>query len=358
MLYDFITIWAWASGLFANINLPKKASKLLLEKNKILWVKVLMSWWERANFTNLNVAPEKYVSENFKAVIGFLNRFTQYDIINFFESHNVYSKIEDNWRVITASGHARDIVKVLVQQAKLNNTKIMSNCEVQDVKYKSWIYEVFTNCWNFQAKNIIVAVGGKSYPQVGTDGFGFELAKKFGLKVNMPYKGLVWMVTKENLADFSGTTIKAGVSLFENQKEVFYEEWNLLFTHWWVSGPTIYNAVLYGKYLDSQPAEYKLKIKFLCEDEKVLATKKLRKFFKLDCENSEIILQPNGLKSWKEAKVTAGGVDTNELTKFLESKKFPGLFFIWEVVDITGHTGGYNLQWAWSSAFCMSEKFS
>ena len=357
MIYDFITIWGGASGLFSNIFLPKKASKLLLEKNKTLWVKVLMSWWERANFTNMYTDPSNYVSNNPKAIIGFLKRFSQYDTINFFEQHGVSWKVEDNGRVITASGHARDIVKVLINKAKSNNTIIYTQYAVEDVEYKNNMYVVKWKNFTFYTKNLIIAVWWKSYPQVWTDGFGFELAKKFGLKVYKPYKWLVWVVTKEKLSDFAGTTIEAKVSLFYKNKENFSQIGNVLFTHWWLSWPTIYNAVLYWPDLDENPQDYKIKIQFLLKDGKIQATKRLKKAFNLSENNLEIEFNINSLKSWKEAKVTAWGVHTNELTKFLESKKFPGLFFIGEVVDITGHTWWFNLQWAWSSGYCMAEKF-
>ncbi len=358
MIYDFITIWGGAAWLFANINLPFNCKKLILERNSLLGIKVLMSWWERANFTNLNLLPEKYVSNNPKAVIGFLNRFTQYDIINFFESNWVDWKVEDNFRVITASGHARDIVNVLINKSKQNNVEISLNTLVKDVIFKDNLYKIITSKGNYLAKNVIIAVWWRSYPQTWTTGFGYELAKKLGLKVNKPYKWLVWIVTKEKVNEFAWTTLNVKFLLFENGKEIFNDINSLLFTHWWISGIVTYNSVLYGKDLDTFPENYLIKIEFLEENWRILATKKLRKLFNLSLENNFIYLHPIGLKSWKEAKVTAWGVDTNELTKYLESKKYPGLFFIWEVVDITWHTWWYNLQWAWSSAYCMAQKFN
>ena len=356
-IYDFLIVWWWASGLFSACNLPKDSSKLLLERNDILWIKVLMSWWERANFTNLYADETKYVSKNPKAVIWFLHRFTQYDIVNFFESKWVGWKVEDNGRVITASWHAKDILKVLVNTAKGNKTKISTWIKVEDIIKKDDIFEVSTNKWIYKAKNVIVSVWWKSYPQVWTEWFGYKIARKFWLKVNTPYKWLVWALTKQDVSLFSWTTIFLKLNAYKQNKLIFSQEGNLLFTHWWISWPVVYNMVLYDEEFDSYPNKFKIELEFLVKDGRLQATKKLRKHFWLDVENNKIYLNLKWLQSWSKAKVTAWGVDTNELTKYLEAKKYPWLFFVWEVVDITWHTWWFNLQWAWSSAYCMTEKF-
>jgi len=356
-IYDFLIIWGWASGLFSACNLPKDSSKLLIERNDILWIKVLMSGWERANFTNLYVDETKYVSKNSKAVIWFLHRFTQYDIINFFEKRGVAWKVEDNWRVITASWHAQDILKVLVKTAKENNTKICIWTKVEDLVKKSDVFEIFTNKWVYKAKNVIVSVWGKSYPQVWTVWFWYKIANKLWLKVSTPYKGLVWVLTEENVSMFSWTTLFLQLNAYKDNKLIFSQEGNLLFTHWGISWPVVYNMTLYDEEFERMWHKFKIELKFLEKDGKLQVTKKLKKYFNLSLENNRILLTVKKLQPWSKAKVTVGGVDTNELTKYLESKKIPGLFFIWEVVDITWHTGGFNLQWAWSSAYCLAEKF-
>ncbi len=360
-IYDFITIWAGGSWLFVNIHLPKNSNKIIFEKNKIIWVKVLMSWWERANLTNIDIVPQRdYFSCNQKSMIGFLKRWTNYDTINFFEENGVKTKIEDRWRVITASGHARDLVEVLIKKTKENNTIIKSEIEVRDIKKEEDLYIVETNKWDFKTKNVIVAVGGKSYPQVWTIGFGYKIAEKFWLKIIKPYKWLVWLVTKQDLSIFSWTSIKSKIIL-KHWKQVVYEEYGpLLFTHFWLSWPIIFNLVVsLWKYIscDDKNLKYEdfdLEIVFDLEN----TTKKLKKHFNLSEENYILKLKIQDLRSWKEAKVTGGWVDTNELTKYLESKKHPWLFFIGEVVDITGKTGGFNLQWAWSSSYCCAEKLN
>ena len=359
-MYDFITIWAGGAGLFVNCFLPKKSKKIILEKNNLVGIKVLMSWWERANLTNIDIDAEKdYFSCSKKASIWFLSRWTNYDTINFFETHGVKTKIEDRWRVITASGHARDIVKVLYSNALENETKFSLSTEVLDIKKENDIYIVETDKWVFKTKNLIIATGGKSYPQTWTTGFAYQIAKKFDLDIVLPYKGLVWIVTKQDVSVFSWTTVNVDIQLLQKNKIVYEENWPLLFTHWWLSWPIIFNLVLaLWKYINCWNnnltyLDFELKIVFNLEN----TTKKLRNYLNLNEENNSLILNIQDLRSWKEAKVTGGGVKVDQLNKYLEVKKHPWLYFIGEVVDITWKTGWFNLQWAWSSAYCCAEKF-
>jgi len=359
MIYDFITIGSGAAGLFCNVNLPKSSKKLILEKNKIIWTKVLMSGGERANLTNIDIEPERdYFSCNPKATIWFFKRFSNYDIIDFFESNWVKTVIEDRWRAITASGHARDLVKVLENKIKENNTTILTEKDIISVKKEWKIYICKTETEEFKTKNLIIAVGGKSYPQVGTVWFGYKIAQQFWINVISPYKGLIWIITKQDLSKFSWSSVFCKIKLLKNNKLIYEEYGPLLFTHWWISGPIIYNTVLAIWQENSckeknNYSDFKLEIEF----DLGKTTKKIKKELDLSEENLSLKLDIQELKSWKEAKVTWWGINTNELTKHLESKKHPGLFFIGEVVDITGKTWGFNLQWAWTSAYCCNEKF-
>jgi len=236
MIYEFITIGSGAAGLFLNVNLPKNSKKLLLEKNKILWTKVLMSGGERANLTNIDIEPTRdYFSCNEKATIGFFKRFSNFDVIDFFESNEVKTVIEDRWRVITASGHARDIVQILTNKIKENNTQILTNKDIISVEKKWEIYVCKTIDEELQTKNLIIAVWWKSYPQVGTVWFGYEIAQQFWLDIVIPYKGLVGITTKQDLSTFSWSSIICKIKLLLWEKEIYEEYWPLLFTHWWIS---------------------------------------------------------------------------------------------------------------------------
>jgi len=359
MIYDFITIWAWASWLFANINLPKNKKKIILEKNKIIWVKILMSWWERANLTNINIQPtEDYFSCNCKASIWFFKRFNNFDIINFFESNNVKVKIEDKWRVITKSWNAKDLLKVLIEKTNTNNTKIYTNKNVIDIKKEKEFFICKTEKSQFKTRNLIIATWGKSYPQVWTIGFWYKIAEKFWINTITPYKGLVWITTRENLSTFSGSSIVCNLKLLNNNKVIYEEYWPLLFTHFWISWPIVYNTVLaiWKEEKCNKLNINNLSIKIIFDLK--YTTKKIAKYFNLDKDNIEYNIHIQNIRSRKEAKVSWWWIDTNELTKYLESKKHKWLFFIWEIVDITGKTWWFNLQWAWTSAYCFSEKFN
>jgi len=360
-VYDIITVWAGGAGLFFNLNLPKSSKKLIIEKNKILWVKVLMSWWERANLTNIDIDPLRdYFSCNKKAIISYLKRWSNFDTINFFEENGVKTKIEDRWRVITASWQSRELLEVLVKKAIKNKTWILKSTELLDLKKEDDIFILSTNRWEFKTKNIVIATWWKSFPQVGTKWFAYKIAEKFGINIVSPYKWLVWIVTKQDLSLFSGTTINLKVQLKHNKKLIYEEYGPLLFTHYGVSWPIVFNLVLaIGQYkncsnLSINYEDFDLELIFDLEN----ITKKLKKELKIDEENNILKLKIDNLRSWKEAKVTGGWIDTNELTKYLEVKKVPWLFFIWEAVDVTWKTWGFNLQWAWSSAYCCSQKFN
>ena len=360
MIYDFITIGWWWSWLFCNIHLPKKSKKLILEKNNIVWTKVLLSWWERANLTNININPENdYFSCNKKACIWFLNRFTNYDTIDFFEKNEVKTNIEDRWRVITLSWKSKEVVDLLLKKTLKNNTNIIKKVNIKKITKKD-IYVIETEDKVYKTKNLIIATWWKSFPQVGTDGFWYDIAKQFWLKVVKPYKWLAWVVLKQDLSQLSWSTIKASISLYYKKRLVYNEFWPLLFTHFWLSWPIIYNMVLWmWEYISCNNLEenyvnFKLQITFNIKD----STKKIIKHFNIDEENTDFYFDIQYVKSWKEAKCTWWWVDTNELTKYLESKKNLWLFFIWEVVDITWKTWGFNLQWAWSSAYACAEKFN
>jgi len=361
MIYDVITIGSWWSSLFLNLNLPKDLKKIILEKNDIVWIKILLSWWERANLTNINIDPLKdYFSCNKKVCIWFLNRFTNYDIINFFESNWVKTNIEDRWRVITANWNAKEILDILIKKAIENNTKIHTKINITKIDKKDDIFDIQTDNTIYRTKNLIIATWWRSFPQVGTDGFWYKIAEQFWIKIIKTYRWIVWIVLKQDLSLFSWTTINASINLYYKEKIIYAEFWPLLFTHFWLSWPIIHNMVLWlWQYINCNNLEEKyndFKIKIIFNLESI--TRKLISHFNIHEKNNEFYFDLIGLKSWNEAKCTWWWVDTNELTKYLESKKNPWLFFIWEVVDVTWKTWGFNLQWAWSSAYACAEKFN
>ena len=348
-IYDLIIIGAGAAGMFTAIHAPKELSKLILEKNNKIGTKVLMSGGERCNVSNIDIEPERdYFGRNTKSLYGVFGKFSNYDMMSWLEEKGVRTQIEDRGRIILASGRAIELVALLEKELLKNNTEIQLNRGAEDIiKREDGVFEIKSGEHLFLGKKVVVSSGGKSFASVGTDGWGYRIAEKFGHSLNEPFKGLCGMVTREDLSEISGSTVFLDITLYDDDKIVYSEaKGSFLFTHFGVSGPMIYNAVVkLGEYLRKKSIsseeeqhyikEYiSLKITFHPDS----LTKKLEKFFMLSPENMEKVLHINDLRSWAEAKVTGGGVLVDELDKNFQSKIIPGLYFIGEVIDITGKT--------------------
>ena len=377
-IIDIIIVWGWAAWLFSAINIPSKYSKLILEKNKNPWVKVLLSGWERANVSNMDIEWERdYFGQNKKALKSIFTRYNQWDIMSWFAENWINIVEEDRWRLILESWDSKELLNILVKKAKENNSRI--NCE-QDVKniVKKWeIFEIKTEKWEeYFAKNVIISSWWKSFFQVWTTGEWYNFAKTFWINIIEPHRALCWLTTKQDFKELSWSSLKCNIELLDNNKNIYLEFWLLLFTHFWVSWPIIFNTWnALWEYLNSiNIFSENEKIKYILQNiflkiniSEENSTKKITKYFKENnvgvplvgtLENTlEITTWLQDWRSWKEAKATGWGIDLDELDKFMQVKKVENLFFIWEVCDITWKTGGFNLQWAWSSAFCCSEYF-
>ncbi len=363
MIYDFVIIWAGAAGLFTWINLPKDFNKIILEKNKKPWIKVLLSGWERANISNIEINVEKdYFTQNKKALIWVFKKYNQWDIQNFFSENWISIIEEDRWRLILESWDSRELLDLLIRKAIENKCKIECNSDVKKIN-KVWeIFFIETENWKkYEAKNVIVSSWWKSFSQVGTTWEWYNFAKDFWLNIISPTRALVGLSTKKDLKELSGSSLNCEIILKDNKKEIYLEFWPLLFTHFWISWPIVFNtANALWEYLSSLKIESEIeKIKYILDSIKVElkinlenSTKKINKFFEEELKNEEIIeFGLQDWRSWKEAKATGWWIDLNELDKNFMAKKVPWLYFIWEVVDITWKTWGFNLQWAWSSAY-------
>lgn len=377
-IYDLLIIWAGAAGMFSAIHAPKQMKKCILEKTKKLGTKVLMSGWERCNVSNIDIDPESdYFGKNTRALHSLLKRFSNYDMIDWLESRGVKTHIEDRGRIILHSGRATELVDILSRELEKNNTDIYYNSPAEDIVLREdGVFEITTTNsllnplpWEgkgttFLCRKLVISSGGKSFASVGTDGWGYRIAEKFWHSLNEPFKWLCGMVTREDLSEIKGSTVFLDIALYDDEKLVYSElGGSFLFTHFWVSWPMIYNAVVkLGSYLREkwifaeQEALYikdhiNLKIKF---SEHSL-TKKLEKHFALSPENMEITLHVNDLRGWAEAKVTGWWVILDELDKNFQSKLVENLYFIGEVIDITGKTWGFNLQSAWSEGYVVGK---
>ncbi len=371
MIYDIIIVWAWAAWLFTGINTPKKLNKLILEKNDKPWIKILLSWWERANVSNIDIEPMRdYFTQNKKALLSIFKKYNQWDIMSFFSSNWIKIVEEDRWRLILESGDSKELLAVLLREVKKNNCDLRMRSDVKKISIlKNIWYEIILENWDkYQSKNVVISTWWKSFFQVGTTWEWYNFANELWIKVITPYRTLCWMSTKKNLSEVSWVSVYLDISLYDknNKNKIYWEIWPILFTHFWISWPVIHNIsnaiweylnkllldeIKWEKYILDN-----LNLNLIFDLEKT--PKSLIKFFELNEEKNEIILELQNWRSWKEAKATWWWIDLDELDKNMQSKKYPWLYFIWEVVDVTGKTWGFNLQWAWSSAFVCSKNFN
>lgn len=382
--YDIIIIWAWAAGLFTSIESPAYFSKLILEKNKNPWVKVLLSGWERANVSNMDIETERdYFGQNKKALISMFHSFNNYDIISFFAENGINIVEEDRGRLILESWDSKELLNLLLKLSTKNNTKIECNAPVID-SMKVWkTFEVLTQEWTrYTSNKLVITSGWKSFHQVGTTGDGYKWAQNFGHTIITPYRWLCGLVTKKDLSEISGvsTDLKLEITSHLLNKTIYSEVWPLLFTHFGVSWPIIFNgAVALWEYINSLDLtefistldlskvpegekndyiernflkEY-IVLKLTFDREKT--PKRVIKFCDLNDENKEFYLELQDYRTWKEAKVTGGWIKLDELTHHLESKIISWLYFAGEILDITGKTGWFNLQFAWTSAHVVGK---
>lgn len=364
MIYDVVIIWAWAAWLFTGIHLDKNIRKIILEKNAKPWVKVLLSWGERANVSNMDIEPVRdYFTQNKKSLLSVFSQYNNWDIMSFFAENNVFIVEEDRSRLILESWDSKELLECLLQNVRKNNCELKVNQDVQKLRlWEDSLYEVETiEGVKYQAKQVVISSWGKSFSQVGTTGQGYSIANDFWIEIIPPYRTLCWMSTKRDVSEIRGVSCQLDMKLVDKitSKTIYEEFWPLLFTHFWVSGPIVHNlSNAIWEYLNSfLKNEWEFE-KYLMENlciqlcfDLESTPKRVIKFFQLNEDNTMIQLDLQNWRSWKEAKATGGWVSMNELDNKMQAKKSSGMYFIWEVVDVTGKTGGFNLQWAWSSAY-------
>ncbi|HCA43508.1 MAG TPA: aminoacetone oxidase family FAD-binding enzyme, partial [Bacteroidetes bacterium] len=336
----------------------------------------------RCNFTNVHTKPENFISQNPHFCKSALARFSPGDFISLVEKYKI-GYHEKKLGQLFCNNSSRDIVDMLLTECSISNVKIKTNCEVTEIK-KSDNFYIKTNSDEYSSDSLVIATGGISIPKMGATDFGYNIAKQFELKLTDISPGLVPFVLNNNpFSEISGISIDCIVTI---DKTSFRE--NILFTHNGLSGPAILQISNYwhhGKIisinllpdlnieeiLNQNISSKKELLNFLSD---YLPKRFVEIFFikyfksksvnKLTVEEiqklSSLIhsfkIKPDTTEGFEKAEVTRGGVDTNEISsKSMESKKVPGLFFIGEVLDVTGWLGGYNFQWAWASASACSE---
>ena len=387
--YDIIIIGAGAAGMMSAIEAGKRGRKVLLvDHAKKIGEKIRISGGGRCNFTNTNTNPSKFISNNPKFVISALSQYTQNDFINLIKKHNIKFH-EKKLGQLFCDQNAQQIVDMLLLECQIANVTIMKETIITEVDKQDDEYFIAVGGDKYLCNSLIVATGGLSVPKIGASKFGYDIAQKFNMNIVKTLPALVPLTFNEKVLtickELSGLSLEAVV--FFNK--TFFQE-GMLFTHRGLSGPSILQISSYWKLgkiikinlspkLDilklleikkkSNPKQDIINIiteilpkrlaSIICKENNVsgniseLSNKLLKELS--DSINSWLI-SPTGSEGYRTAEVTLGGVDTNELSsKTMMSKKNPGLFFIGEVVDVTGHLGGYNFQWAWSSGFVAGQ---
>jgi len=385
---DVLIIGASASGLMCAIEAGKRGRKVIvLDHANKAGKKILMSGGGRCNFTNYNISPDNYISHNPHFCKSALSRYTQWDFITMVSEHKIPFHERDHGQLF-CDDNAKDILNMLLNECKQVGVKIQLNCKINKVDKKD-SFIIDSSLSKFTAKSLVIASGGLSIPKMCASPFGYKIAEQFGHHIWPTSAGLVPFtlqpLDKEKLSELSGISIECIVS---NEKSSFKE--NILFTHRGLSGPAILQISSYWdagepitinllpeldvfeilKTRQSKQSNIKLKtvltellpkrlIPALLDEE--IINKPLQELSQLRIQEIATQLQqwtikPNGTEGYRTAEVTLGGVDCDELSsKTMESKKTGDLYFIGEVIDITGWLGGYNFQWAWSSGWCAGQ---
>jgi predicted Rossmann fold flavoprotein len=380
MKFDAIVIGAGAAGLFCAAQAGKRGRKILVvEHNAQVGRKILISGGGRCNFTNIYTKAENFISRNPHFCKSALARFTPEDFIELVKKHKI-EFYEKKLGQLFCCQSSRLIVEMLLAECARAKVEIRTNCTVKRVSEND-SFEIETNQGVFQSENLVIATGGLSFPKIGATDFGYKIAQKFDLKIVETRASLVPLIFagEKSFAPLAGVSIDALVS---TGKTSFRE--NILFTHRGLSGPAILQISNYWQKekplsIDLLPSENVFGIleknhssrqnldnflsRFLPNrfaeifTAQEFANKPLNQLSKKEIELiagklNDWQVKFAGSEGYHKAEVTLGGVDTNELSsQTMEAKKISGLYFIGEVVDVTGWLGGYNFQWAWASGF-------
>jgi len=384
--FDALILGGGAAGLMCAMEAGRRGRRVaVLEHADRLGKKILISGGGRCNFTNLHCQPESFLSSNPHFANSALARYTPPDFIALVEKHNIPYH-EKTLGQLFCDRSARDILGMLEAECEHAGVSIFLNTKIQEVDRPGDFLVQASNA-EFRAPALVVATGGLSIPKIGATSFGYDLARQFGLAIREPWPGLVPLLlgadARSRYGDLAGISAQVIVSMLARDGNQQFRE-KMLITHRGLSGPAILQISSYW----NQPGKQSQPILIdLAPDSEVTAAfhaptaprnlkalrAELRRFLPhrladrwLDAHaptswaNQSLAalekkihawaVSPAGTEGYEKAEVTAGGVDTGELSaQTMETRKVPGLFFIGEVVDVTGHLGGFNFQWAWAS---------
>lgn len=385
--FDVIIVGAGASGLMAAMECGKRGrSVLIIEKSKKPGRKILMAGGGYCNFTNYYIDPGSFLSQNPHFCKSALKQYTQWDFIDLVNKHEIafHEKTKGQLFCDTKEGQ---ILKLLLDECRQKTVTLQLGVDVESVKkIKDRSYKLVTNVGTFSCESLVVATGGLSIPSMGSSPWGYQVAEQFSIAVNPLRAGLVPLTLhdedKEILSSLSGISFDTVVSC----KDQSFHEHSLI-THRGLSGPAILQISSYWRSgqdieidclpqmdvvadLKNQHAKHSLKNylsqylpkRFLDTHlhdnllQKPLCQLQHKDLNAVADRIHRWVIKPNGTEGYRTAEVTLGGVDCNYLSsKTMESNEHKGLYFVGEVVDVTGWLGGYNFQWAWSSGFVAGQ---
>jgi predicted Rossmann fold flavoprotein len=386
MRADVIVIGGGAAGLMCAFEAGRRGRRaVVLEHNERVGRKIEISGGGRCNFTNAGTTPANFLSRNPHFAKSALARYTPADFVALVRRHHI-SYHEKKLGQLFCDGSARQIVSMLLAECDAAGVEVRTGCRVEAVE-KDGLFRVRTGRGEFEAESLVVATGGLSIPKLGASDFGYRVARQFGLKVVQPEPGLVPLtLSPRDLARFqtlSGVSVPAVVRCGGAE---FAE--NVLVTHRGLSGPAVLQISSYWSRgetvsVDLLPGAdaHSLLLRRRADGAELqtaLGRHLPKRFAQLWCEtfappkplraytDAEVEsvaerlhdwrVTPAGTEGFQKAEVTKGGVSTDELSsKTMEARRAPGLYFIGEVVDVTGHLGGYNFQWAWASAHAAGQ---
>lgn len=393
---DVLIIGASAAGLMCAIEAGKRGRKVtVLDHANKAGKKILMSGGGRCNFTNQDISAGNFISHNPHFCKSALSRYTQWDFIAMVDEYQIPYH-ERNLGKLFCDESARDILNMLLSECVKVNVKIHLNCKIDKIESQNTSvaekpdsFSVHTTSGHFKTSSLVIACGGLSIPKMCASPLGYKIAEQFGHHIWPTTAGLVPFTLhahdKEKFAELSGIAVDCLVS---NARTQFRE--NILFTHRGLSGPAILQISSYWtpgeaitinilpdhdvvELLKSKQVEKpNAKLKSVLAEvlpkrllplllghdtvEECMQTISHARFKNIAVQLQQWQVKPNGTEGYRTAEVTLGGVDCNELSsKTMESSKVAGLYFIGEVVDVTGWLGGYNFQWAWSSGWCAGQ---
>ena len=387
---DVIIIGASASGLMCAIEAAKRGRHVMvLDHANKAGKKILMSGGGRCNFTNYNIDAENYISNNTHFVKSALSRFTQWDFISLVEKYKIPYHEREHGQLF-CNDSSKDILDLLLNESKKAEVSIQLKTNINSIDKKADHHFIIkTDTEDYHCQSLVIATGGLSIPKMGASPFGYKIAEQFDIKVWPTSAGLVPFTLhkhdKDTLSDLSGIAINSIV----NTDNMSFRE-NILFTHRGLSGPAILQISSYwaaGETIvinllpdidllneltlahEKQP---QIKLKTLLHKllpkrlvnlfiETILLDKTLqeishKQFHQVVSALQNWSIKPNGTEGYRNAEVTLGGVDCDALSsKTFEAKSIAGLYFIGEVMDVSGWLGGYNFQWSWSSGWCAGQ---